>query len=258
MKKKKVIKKSSKALNKMPVPKYSDFIYGVHAVLELLSAKNRKVGAIYTTQNPIKHWAKIKKLLPDYVTINFVSRDALTKMAGTIDHQGVLAYVAPFPYRRQLFDPAKQSFILVLDGVQDVRNMGAIIRSAYCTGVDGIVISSRNTAPINAAAVKASAGLAEHTQIFVASSIGSAVSELKKKGYHIYLATLGKGENAASLEFKQPTALVIGSEESGISGSVLKTGTRVLLPQRRTDISYNASVAAGILLFLVGVQVKKI
>lgn len=259
MKSKKNTKKvSSKKTLKKPVQKYSDFIYGVHAVLELLSAKRRKVGTIYTTKNPIKHWNKIKKSLPDYVTISFVSRDVLTKMAGTSDHQGVLAYVAPFQYRKQLFDPEKESFVLVLDGVQDVRNMGAIIRSAYCTGVDGVVIAQKGGAPINAAAIKASAGLAEHVHVYLATTSASAVNDLQKKGYHIYLATLGKGENAASLDFKQPTALVIGSEETGVSPAVLKQGTRVLLPQRRSDISYNASVAAGILLFLVGVQVKKI
>tara|TARA_Y100000588_G_scaffold370239_1_gene440138 strand:+ start:6553 stop:7353 length:801 start_codon:yes stop_codon:yes gene_type:complete len=266
MKKKKLIKKSltkkpsnKKTLTpKVAVSKYVDFIYGVHAILELLSAKRRKVGTVYTTKNPIKSWNTIKKLLPDYVVVSFVSREALTNMAGTTDHQGVVAYVAPFAYRKQMFDADKQSFVLVLDGVQDVRNMGAIIRSAYCTGVDGIVIASKGRAPINAAAIKASAGLAEHVQIYMAATISSAIHELQKNGYHIYLATLGKGENAAQLTFNQPVALVIGSEEAGISKTVLKSGTRVLLPQRRPDISYNASVAAGILLFLVGNQINKI
>lgn len=248
----------NKKLTQSPVQKYSDFVYGVHAVLELLMAKRRKVGAVYTTDHPIKSWSHIKRLLPDYVPVNIVSRETLAKMTDSEDHQGIIAYVSPFPYCKQMFDPAKSSFVLVLDGIQDVRNLGAIVRSAYCAGVDGIVLTRRGGAPINAAAVKASAGLAEHVQVYVAATINEAVADLKKQGYHIYLATLGKGENAANVKFEHPTALVIGSEEMGISPSVLKNGTRILLPQRRADISYNASVAAGILMFLIGTQIQKI
>lgn len=248
----------NKKSNQSPVQKYSDFVYGVHAVLELLTAKRRKVGAVYTTNHPIRSWDQIKRLLPDYVQVNIVSRESLSKMTDSDDHQSIIAYVSPFPYCKQMFEPAKSSFVLVLDGIQDVRNLGAIVRSAYCAGVDGIVLTRRGGAPINAAAVKASAGLAEHVQVYVAATINEAVADLKKQGYHIYLATLGKGENAANVKFEHPTALVIGSEEMGISPSVLRSGVRVLLPQRRADISYNASVAAGILMFLIGTQINKI
>jgi 23S rRNA (guanosine2251-2'-O)-methyltransferase len=248
----------NKKIHQIPMIKYTDFVYGVHAVLELLVAKRRKIGAIYTTNHPIKSWNQIKRLLPDYVQVHTVSRETLSKMADSDDHQGILAYVAPFPYQKQIFDPIKHSFVLVLDGIQDVRNLGAIVRSAYCAGVDGIVLTRKGGAPINAAAIKASAGLAEHVQVYVAATSSEAVIELGKKGYHIYLATLGKGENAATMKFDQPAALVIGSEETGVSSSILKSGTRVLLPQRRPDISYNASVAAGILMFLIGSQIQKI
>lgn len=249
-KQKKIIKKS--------LPKYTDFVYGVHAVVELLSARRRKVGVIYTTKKPIKYWGKIAKLIPEYVQVSFVSREALANMAGTSDHQGVVAFVAPFPFSKKMFDPAKSPFILVLDGVCDVRNVGAIIRSAYCAGVDGVVLTIKGGAPLNAAAIKASAGLAEHTNILVSPTINSAIQDLSKAGYKLYLATLGKGENAAMTKFEEPVALVVGSEETGISKSVLKQGTRVLLPQRRSDISYNVSVATGILLFLIGTQIQKI
>lgn len=243
---------------KKSIQKYSDFVYGVHSVLELLSAKRRKISTIYTTKKPIKAWNKIQKLIPSYVQISFVSRDALSNMVQSTDHQGVVAFVSPFPYAKQMFTSQKQQFILVLDGIQDVGNLGAIIRSAYCAGVDGVVLTRKGTAPLNAVAIKASAGLAEHVQIYVASTIGVAMQELQKSGYNIYLATLGKGENAASVQYQTPTAVVIGSEGDGISKSVFKMGTRILLPQRREDISYNASVAAGILLFLVGNQIGKI
>lgn len=238
--------------------KYTDFVYGVHAVIELLSAKRRKIGSIYTVKPMIKSWDQIKKLLPAHIPVHIVSRDALNNMIDSTDHQGIVAFVSPFIYAKELFTPQKHPFILLLDGVQDVRNLGAIIRSAYCTGVDGIVLAKKGGAPMSAATIKASAGLAEHVQIFMAATVPSAVQELSQAGYNIYLATLGQGQNAATMKFEQPAVLVIGSEELGISPAILKSGTRVLLPQRRADISYNASVAAGILLFLMGVQIKKI
>jgi len=238
--------------------KYSDFVYGVHPALEVLQAKRRKVSMAYTTKVPVKSWGQIEKLLPKHVPVQFVTREVLENMVGTADHQGIVLFVSPFPFEKNMFDSAKYPLLVVLDGVQDVRNLGAIIRSAYCTGVDGIVLCSKNSAPLTCSAIKASAGLSEHARIYVAPSMGFVMQELKNRGYAIYLATLGAGENAATVEFKQPAALVIGSEESGVSKEVLKYGTRILLPQRRADISYNASVAAGILMFLMGNQLKKI
>ncbi|HSW76144.1 MAG TPA: 23S rRNA (guanosine(2251)-2'-O)-methyltransferase RlmB [Candidatus Saccharimonadales bacterium] len=238
--------------------KYSDYIYGVHSALEVLQAKRRKVSMVYTTKAPVKSWGQIESLLPKYVQIQFVTRDVLDNISGTTEHQGIVLFVSPFPYEKSMFEPAKYPFLVVLDGVQDVRNLGAIIRSAYVAGVDGIVLCGRNSAPLTPAAIKSSAGLAEHARIFVAPSMGFAMQELKNRGYNIYLATLGAGQNAATVQYKQPAALVIGSEESGISKEVLKYGTRILLPQRRADISYNASVAAGILMFLMGNQFHKI
>lgn len=247
-----------KIFQKKQTPKYADFVYGVHSALELLTAKRRKVSIVYTTKHEIKAWPKISKLLPAHTQIQFVTRENLDNIAQTTQHQGIVIFTAPFPFEKNIFDTKTNSFVIVLDGVQDVRNLGAIIRSAYCTGVDGIVICGKNSAPLTPAAIQASAGLAEHTKIFIAPSMAFALQELKAKGFELYIATLGAGENAATLKFEKPAALIIGNEESGVSKETLKSGTRVLLPQRREDISYNASVAAGILMFLMGVQFKKI
>ncbi len=247
-----------KIVQKKQTPKYADFVYGVHSALELLTAKRRKISMVYTTKHEIKSWPKISKLLPAHVQIQFVTRETLDNIAQTTQHQGIVIFTAPFPFEKNIFDIKNNNFIVVLDGVQDVRNLGAIMRSAYCTGVDGIVICGKNSAPLTPAAIQASAGLAEHCKIFIAPSMGFALQELKSKGFGLYIATLGAGENAATLKFEKPAALIIGNEESGVSKETLKSGTRVLLPQRRGDISYNASVAAGILMFLMGVQFKKI
>lgn len=247
-----------RVLQKAPRERATDIVYGVHSALELLLAKRRKISMVYTTTPEIKAWSKIQKLLPVYVPIQYVTRNSLEKMCGSAEHQGIVLVTTPFPFETKMFDTVKFPFLVVLDGVQDVRNLGAIIRSSYCTGVDGIVLCGKNSAPLTPAAIKASAGLAEHARIFVAPTISMAMVELQAQGYHIYLATLGSGENASTVAYEGPAALVIGNEEMGVSKEILKRGTRVLLPQRRADISYNASVAAGILLFLMGVQFKKI
>lgn len=238
--------------------KYDNFVYGVHAVTELLRSKRLKIGTIYTTKKPIKAWNSIQKLIPDYIQISYVDRSTLDNVTGIKEHQGILAFVSHFPYAKQMFSPEKEQFIVVLDEIQDVRNLGAILRSAYCTGVDGVVLTRRNSATLTAAAIKSSAGLALYLKVYVASSMQSAMNELSKAGYNVYCATLGKGENASTCQFTSPTALVIGNEEVGISKKIADQGTRVLLPQRRADISYNASVAAGILMYSIGTQLQKI
>ncbi len=178
-------------------------------------------------------------------------------MAGNQDHQGVVAYTAPFVFRNKFFDAKNHKFLVLLDGIQDVRNLGAIIRSSYCTNADGIIIADRRGAPINAAALKASSGLAEHCQIYLAKSVNEAVNELKSAGYNIYLAVFD-GQNATTVQYQDPLCIVIGNEGTGIAKNIATAGTKITLPQKNGDISYNASVAAGILLFLVANQIGKI
>ena len=118
-----------------------ELIYGIHPVIEVLKAKRRKVISIYTTRPTPKAWGKIEKLFPERgIPIQYVSRDVLTNMAKTSDHQGIIAWVQHFPFRSKAFDPAKQKFLVLLDGIQDPRNVGAILRSAYCTGADGVML----------------------------------------------------------------------------------------------------------------------
>jgi len=242
---------------KQPI-KYANIMYGVHPVTELLHSKRLKIGAIYTLNNPIKSWSTISKLIPSHIQVSLVTRETLDNVAQSKDHQGIIAFVADFPFTQTIFTPEKHKFVVVLDEIQDVRNLGAILRSAYCTGVDGVILVRSNAASLTAAAFKASAGLAIHLPIYLAASIKSAIFDLKKSGYNIYCATLGGNESVAHFQFQEPAVLVIGNEEHGISADVAKMGTKILLPQRRPDISYNASVAAGILMYSIGLQLKKI
>ena len=237
--------------------KNNEIVYGIHPIRELLKANRRKLVSIYTTRKPPKAWASIQKLLPKYINIQYVDKSALDKLAGTPDNQSVVAWTGPFVIRKKFFDPAKQKFLVMLDGIQDPRNVGAIMRSAYCTGVDGVIITTRKSAPLNATAYKSSAGLAEHMKIYHVASVNTAVAELKQKGYTLYAATFG-GANATEIIYKQPLCLVIGSEGKGVSPVVEKEGIAVTLPQREAGISYNSSVAGGILMFLIAQQLKRI
>ncbi len=231
-----------------------ELVYGVHPVIELLKAKKRKILALYTTKPTPKAWDQIQELLPKYpVAVNYVSKDALSNMAGTTDHQGIVGYAAPFVYRSKPFDAQKQKFLLMLDGIQDTRNLGAILRSAYCTGVQGVIITKKNSVSLSAPALKASAGLAEHLEIYLTNSAQSGAQELLAAGYTLYV-TAFKGEPASKANFKSPLCVVIGSEGLGVTPAIIKMGTQITLEQRSPDISYNASVAAGILLYMVGTQ----
>jgi 23S rRNA (guanosine2251-2'-O)-methyltransferase len=233
-----------------------ELIFGIHPIVELLKAKKRKLITLYTTRPEPKAWSQIARLLPQkpVVPIQYVPRDVLHKIAGTTDHQGVVAYAQPFVIRKKFFDPVKQPLLIMLDGVQDVHNLGAILRSTYCTGFDGVIICQKQAAPITATVLKSAAGLAEHMDIYIAPSPSAAVQELKKAGYNLYL-TFFDGVNAAACDYTSPLCIVIGGEGFGISKEIANAGKHITLPQKTTDISYNASVAAGIVLFLVASKV---
>lgn len=233
----------------------SEIVYGVHPVVELLRQKRRKVLDLFMLNPEPKAWMEIRDMLPKYpIRIHKMPKEALSQRLGTTDHQGIGAFVQPFPFRKKFFEPTKQPFLLLLDGVQDVRNFGAIVRSAYCTGVDGIIVCRKKGAPLSGAALKSSAGLAERMEMYQASSVANALQELKEAGYNVYVAALAKKANAYTTQYKKPLCLVIGSEGKGVSPITLKAGTIITLPQKSKDVSYNASVAAGILLSVISQQ----
>ena len=230
----------------------NELIYGAHSVIEMLKARRRRLVAVYTTKPLPKAWNRVQRYLPKRVpNIQYVPRYILDRMCGSDENVGIAAWVTSFSYSKKLFNPKEKPFILLLDSVQDVRNLGGILRSAYCAGVDGVVLCKNQAAPLNAAALKASAGLAEHLDIYLAPSLKHAVIELKNAGYNLCMTVLDNGENAMSVSYKKPLCLVIGNEATGIAKDLLPYGQLITLPQKDPSASYNASVAAGIFLFLL-------
>lgn len=235
-----------------------ELVYGMHPIIEILKAKRRKIISIYTTKPVPKQWREIEREMPKHpIAIQYVSRDVLAKMAGTTEHQGVVAWVQSFPFRKKPFEPEKQPFVIMLDSIQDPRNLGAILRSAYCAGATGAIMTTKNSAPLNAVAIKSSAGLSEHLEIQHISSAQEGLQMLSKSGYSIYLAMLD-GTDATKESYPLPTCIVIGNEAVGIAKSLRTFGTPITLPQKTAGVSYNASVAAGILLFMIGSKHKLI
>ncbi|MGE0009460.1 MAG: TrmH family RNA methyltransferase [Candidatus Babeliales bacterium] len=237
--------------------KQTELIFGIHPIVELLKAKQRKLTVVYTTKPEPKSWDQIVRLLPKGTQIQYVTRDVLAKLAGTTDHQGVVAFASPFVYRKKFFDPIKQPFLLLLDSIQDPRNTGAIIRSAYCTGVQGVIIVEKAASPLTATALKSAAGLAEHMPIYQAPSTKAAVQLLREAGYTMYMAMVDKNAQPAHMmDYAMPLCVVIGNEGAGIAPEIARQGKTVFLPQVSPEVSYNASVAAGILLFMVATKTQ--
>lgn len=231
-----------------------ELIYGIHPIIEFLKAKRRKIFSIYTTKPLPKTWSKVQKLLPAYpVQMQYVTRNVLDSMAGTTDHQGIIAWVQSYGYRKKPFESHKYPFLLMLDNIQDPRNVGAILRSAYCTGVSGVIMTTKGSAPLSAVVFKASAGLAEHLEIQQVATATEGLAVLKNNGYTNYLAVLD-GQDATKIPLQTPLCLVIGNEALGIAPSAMPYGTGITLPQKTADVSYNASVAAGILLFMISTK----
>ena len=170
-------------------------------------------------------------------------------------HQGMLAYVAAVDYKSvdDIFDYAAEQgedpFIIVLDGVTDPHNLGAIIRSAECAGAHGVIVPERRAAGLGPAAAKSAAGALNYMRIARVKNLNRTIDELKERGAWV-IGTAMDGENALKADLTGPVALVIGSEGDGISRLTLEKCDRTLtLPMKGSIESLNASVAAGILMY---------
>ena len=195
------------------------------------------------------------------VPFQYVPAGRLNQMAAGLNHQGALAIAAPVAYRdvdEMLAEIAPdldavrrtKPLLLVLDGIEDPYNFGAILRSAVAAGVDGVIVPRQGMAPLNAAAMKASAGTAARVPVARVDHLGRLLFALKERGYWVAGAD-GSGEASVwTLHWNRPIALVMGSEGSGLSRQVMEAcDHRVAIPMRGPAESLNVSVATGILLF---------
>ncbi len=172
------------------------------------------------------------------------------------NHQGAIAQLSPVGYHRldniipQLYEDGKIPFALVLDGVTDARNFGAIARSADCAGVDFIVVPERGSASVTSDAVKASAGALFYVPVCRERDTLTAVKKLKENGYLVVGASEKGAQSYIDADYTVPVAIVMGSEDTGISPEVLRQCDRLAaIPILGNIGSLNVSVAAGVILY---------
>ena len=229
-------------------------LVGRNPVREALRA-GRPVEKLLIAQGDLSGAAReIIKLAKDAgVIVQQVDRSRLDQIAP--NHQGMLAYVAAVPYVElgDILEAAKAKgedpFVILLDGVTDPHNLGAIIRSAECAGAHGVVIPERRASGLTPVVAKAAAGALSHMPVARVTNLNRAIEALKEAGVWV-LGTAMNGENALTADLTGPVALVIGSEGEGISHLTLEKCDRTLsLPMMGRIESLNASVAAGILMY---------
>lgn len=185
------------------------------------------------------------------VRVQFVDRQALDKESVTRRHQGVIAFTTEYEYY-DLEDiiagkkSEKGGFIVLCDGVEDVHNLGSIIRVAECAGADGVVIPKSGSASVTESVIRISAGAAEHMKVAKVSNLNQAVETLQKNGYWVYALEAG-GEDIYKENFSGNVALIVGGEDSGVKRLTKEKCDKVLsIPLQGKVNSLNASVALGI------------
>jgi len=234
-----------------------EIIYGLNPVMEALRGKRRAFELFLAGAGSDRRFAKLLQLAKERdVPVRQREKSDISRLCGTEHHQGVALRVEAFAYAgmedilMKWRSSGESGLIVVLDGVQDPRNLGALIRSAACAGAHGVIIPRDRAVGVTAVVEKSSAGAVETVPIAQVANIAQTLEELKKDGFWIYGA---EGTSAASLyeqDFRGNTAVVIGGEGEGIRPLVQKKcDYLVSIPIRGGVNSLNASVAGGVMLF---------
>jgi len=234
-----------------------EIIYGMNPVSEALRGTRRAFELFVSGTGTDKRLEKLLKLAKEKgVPVRNREKADISRICGTEHHQGVALRVEGFTYAEldDILDrcrgPEEKGLLLVLDGVQDPHNLGAIIRSAACAGAQGVIIPKDRAARITPTVEKASAGAVETVAVAQVVNIAQTLDELKQEGFWIF----GASDDAPAALFRQdltgPVVLVIGSEGEGIRPLVRKKCDVLFsIPMRGGVSSLNASVAAGVALF---------
>lgn len=225
-------------------------IEGRNAVLELLKT-DKTIDKIMLQKNPQGSLNKIfSEARSRGVRVQFVDERVLNKESEERRHQGVIAFTTDFKYA-QIEDITRaieknDALVIICDGIEDVHNLGSIIRVAECVGADGVIIPAHGSASVNEAVVRISAGAAEHMKVAKVNSLARAIEELKKAGFWLY-ALEADGEDIYKAKIDGKVALVIGGEDSGVRRNTRENCDFTLaLPLYGKVNSLNASVALGI------------
>ena len=238
--------------------KDNDIIFGAHSIIEALKARKEFNKILFDTSVRNEFASEIKFLAKEQnVQIQYVPLQKLNSITRK-NHQGFIAFISPISYHSiedivpQLYEDGKTPLLLVLDRITDVRNFGAIARSCECLGVDAIVIPSRGGALITSDAVKTSAGALHKIPVCKEDNLKSVFEFLKLSGVRLVACTEKADKPLFKADFTQPTAIIMGSEEDGISPEYFKFfDDKALIPMSGEVESLNVSVSVGITLYEV-------
>jgi len=236
--------------------KKENYIFGIRAVLEAAQAGKDLDKVLVRRGGGSDLLKKLLGVLSKMeIPVQQVPVEKLNRITGK-NHQGVIAYLSEVSYvdittlLPSIFEKGEDPLILLLDGVSDVRNFGAIARSAECAGVHAIVIPASGSAAINADAVKTSAGALHRIPVCRHRDLLTVMRFLKESGLRMFAATEKATDSMYATEMTGPAGLVLGSEDTGISAQLLRIADSwVSIPMKGSIASLNVSVAAGVLLF---------
>ena len=236
----------------------SDYIYGLRAVMEAIEA-GKEIDKLFIAKDLQGDLAaQLIGLAKQYhVVMQRVPMERINRITRK-NHQGVLAMMSAITYHRldhivpELYEAGLLPFIVILDGITDVRNFGAIARTCECAGVDAIVIPEHGSVSVGGDAIKTSAGALHHIPVCRVGSTAWAVKFLKENGYRVAAVTEKSEMSYVDGDYTGPVALVMGAEDTGISeGALAQCDTRVGIPMFGNIGSLNVSVAAGIMIYEV-------
>ena len=234
-----------------------DVIYGKNSVMEALIAGEREINKILISKNIHSDVKinKIKELAKERgVVFQFVAREKFQPYE-EFNHQGIIAQISPIKYYDLDYfiekSKVKLSSVVILDGVEDSHNLGAIIRTCVCAGVDGIIIPSRRNVQVNSIVEKTSAGAVNHIPIIKVNSLVNAVQRLKDNDWWVIATDASAKDNYYDVKYNDMNfAIIMGAEHAGVSKSLLKASDFVVkIPMQNSFNSLNVSNALSAIIF---------
>lgn len=234
-------------------------IYGRHPVADAIRAGKPFEKVMMQQGMRGEAEIEIRKLTKEFnIPLSIVPREKLSKMANGGNHQGILGFLPLIAYQKLddilpfVFEKGETPLLLLLDNVTDVRNFGAIARSAEVMGVHAIVVPQNGSALINADAMKSSAGALSRIAVCREKSMSQVMDYLAQSGVRVVASDLGGKKKVFDVDFTLPTAIIMGSEGEGVNKALLRRADETfIIPQVGTTDSLNVSVATGVILYEV-------
>lgn len=233
-----------------------DIIYGKNSVLEAIESQNREINKVIIANNihTDNKIAKIKELCQKRgIIFQFVAKEKFSQYS-EVNHQGIVAQISPVKYLELdefLSKEHTNASVVMLDGVEDPHNLGAIIRTCVCAGVEAIIIPSRRSVQVNSVVEKISAGAVNHISIIKVNSPVSALQQMQEKNWWVIAAEADAKDNYYDVNYTDMNfVLVMGAEHAGVSRSIIKLSDfQVKIPMMRNFNSLNVSNALSIIIF---------